>query len=120
MSKLTKIETVAKKPKAKKSKPEESEAALVKRMVKALRKIPRTEASKIHGDMYQERGVPDIMGTCDGRGFVIEAKRPGKEKNLSKYQALKLKKYRLAGARTGIATTVEQAVAIATGKKEKR
>lgn len=117
---MTKIETVAKKVRGKKSKPEESEAALVKKQIKALRKLPKTEASKIHGDQYQERGVPDIMGTHKGHSFVIETKRPGKEKNLSKYQALKLKKYRLAGARTGVATTVEQAVAIATGKKVKK
>lgn len=105
------------KPKSKQR--QETEAQLVKRMVEALRALPKTEASKIHGDPYQERGIPDIMGTHKGKAFVIEAKRPGKEKNLSPYQKLKLKKYRLAGARTGIATTVEQAVAIATGKKEK-
>lgn len=97
-----------------------TEAEIVKDMVKALRKLPKTECSKIHGDQYQERGVPDIMGCHKGHAFVIEAKRPGKEKNLSAYQALKLKRYRLAGCRTGVATTVEQALAIATGKKTKK
>lgn len=97
----------------------ETEADLVKKMIKALRKLPKTEASKIHGDLYQERGIPDIMGSHKGHAFVIEAKRPGKEKNLSAYQALKLKRYKAAGCRTGVATTVDQAIAIATGKKTK-
>jgi Holliday junction resolvase len=117
---MTKIDVgIRKKPNKKSSKGEESEAELVKRMVKALRKLPKTEASKIHGDQYQERGIPDIMGCYKGHAFVIEAKRPSKEKNLSAYQALKLKRYKLAGCRTGVATTVEQALAIATGKKVK-
>lgn len=98
---------------------QETEAELVKKMVKALRKLPKTEASKIHGDPYQERGIPDIVGCCKGHAFVIEAKRPGKEKNLSAYQALKLKRYKASGCRTGVATTIEQALAIATGKKSK-
>jgi len=57
----------------------ETEAQLVKKMIKALRKLPKTEASKIHGDPYQERGIPDIMGSHKGHAFTIEAKRPGKE-----------------------------------------
>lgn len=94
----------------------ETEAELVKKMVRALRKLPKTECSKIHGDPYQERGIPDIMGTHKGHSFVIEAKRPGKEKNVSAYQALKLKKYKRAGARVGVASSVPAAIAIATGK----
>lgn len=91
---------------------EKTEAAIVKDMVKALRRA-KCECSKIHGDQYQERGVPDILGCYKGRMFAIEAKRPGKEKNLSAYQRLKLKRYKKAGARTGVATTVEQALKIA-------
>lgn len=89
-----------------------TEAEIVKDMVKALRRAG-CEASKIHGDPYQERGIPDIMGCRKGKMFVIEAKRPGKEKNLSPYQKLKLRKYKKAGAKTGVATTVEQALKIA-------
>lgn len=95
-----------------------TEAEIVKDMVKALRKAG-AECSKIHGDKYQERGVPDILGCFKGKFFCIEAKRPGKERNLSAYQALKLKRYEASGARTGVATTVDQALAIATGKKSK-
>lgn len=93
-------------------KKELTEAQIVKKMVVALRKAD-CECSKIHGDPYQERGVPDILGCYKGKMFVIEAKRPGKERNLSQYQRLKLKKYKKAGAKTGIATTVEQALKIA-------
>lgn len=89
-----------------------TEAEIVKAMVKALRRA-KCECSKIHGDPYQERGVPDILGCYKGKMFVIEAKRPGKEKNLSMYQRLKLKKYKAAGAKVGVATTVKQALKIA-------
>jgi len=91
----------------------QTEAEIVKDMVKALRKAG-CECSKIHGDQYQERGVPDILG-CDPKGkfFAIEAKRPGKEKNVSAYQAFKLKKYGKLSKKVGVATTVEQALKIA-------
>lgn len=89
-----------------------TEAEIVKEMVKTLRK-EGAECSKIHGDPYQERGIPDIMGCYKGKMFVIEVKRPGKEKNLSPYQRLKLKKYKEAGAKTGVATTIPQALKIA-------
>lgn len=95
-----------------------TEAELVKKMVKALRKLPGTECSKIHGDLYQENGIPDIVGCCKGKFFCIEAKRPGKEKNVSAYQRLKLDRYKKAKARVGVANTVEQAIAIATGKSK--
>lgn len=89
-----------------------TEAEIVKEMCKELRKYGAA-CSKIHGDKYQERGVPDILGCYKGFMFAIEAKRPGKEKNLSAYQRLQLKRYKKAGARTGIATTIPQALKIA-------
>lgn len=90
-----------------------TEAEIVKEMIKELRKRG-CECSKIHGDKYQEKGVPDIMG-CNPKGkfFTIEAKRPGKEKNLSPYQKLKLKRYSKVSKHVGVATTIEQALKIA-------
>lgn len=91
----------------------ETEAELVKKMRDALRE-KGCECSKIHGDKYQERGVPDILG-CNPKGkfFAIEAKRPGKEKNVSAWQAKKLKAYGKVSKLVGVATTVEQALKIA-------
>lgn len=94
-----------------------TEAQIVKEMIKALRKLPKCEASKIHGDPYQERGIPDIMGCYRGRSFVIEAKRPDKRGNVSSYQKIKLNRYRRAGARVGVATSVDEALAIAKGEQ---
>lgn len=98
--------------------PPETEKQIVKKMMTALRK-KGAECSKIQGGPTQERGIPDIIGCYKGKFFCIEAKRPGKEKNVSAYQALKLKKYKKSGARVGVATTVEQAIDIATGKEGK-
>ena len=91
----------------------ETEAELVKKMVKALR-AKGCECSKIHGDKFQERGVPDILG-CNpkGRFFAIEAKRPGKEKNVSAYQKLKLKRYGAVSKNVGVASSIEAALKIA-------
>lgn len=94
----------------------QTEAEIVKASIRALRKLSKCWANKIHGDMYQERGVPDIVGCYKGHSFVIEMKRPGKEKHVSVYQAKHLKEYKRAGARAGVASSVEEALAIATGK----
>lgn len=88
------------------------EKDLVKDQVKELRKAG-AECSKIQGGPTQERGVPDILGCYKGKFFAIESKLPGKEKNLSPYQKVKLKKYKAAGAKVGVATTVAQALKIA-------
>lgn len=88
----------------------ETEAELVKKIIKALRAIPKTEAMKIHGDMYQERGIPDILVCFKGHFFAFEVKRPGKEKNVSKYQALKLERVRAAGGRALVISSVKEAL----------
>lgn len=36
-------------------------------------------------------GIPDIVGCYKGRFFAIETKAPGKKKNLSKNQSLRIK-----------------------------
>jgi hypothetical protein len=93
----------------------ESEAEIVKKMLRALRALPKCAASKIHGDPYQEKGIPDIMGCFEGYAFVIEAKRPNKRGAVSPYQKVQLKRYKRAGARVGVATSVDEALAIAKG-----
>lgn len=88
----------------------ETEADLVKKIIKALRALPHTEAMKIHGDLYQERGIPDILCCRKGEFFAFEVKRPGKEKNVSKYQDLKLKRIREAEGIALVISSVEEAV----------
>ena len=58
---------------------EELESVIVARILKNLRKIPRSWWVKQHGSAMSTRGVPDILGCVDGRFFAFEVKRPGKE-----------------------------------------
>jgi len=88
----------------------ETEADLVKKIIKALRALPKTEAMKIHGDLYQERGIPDILCCRKGKFFAFEVKRPGKEKNVSKYQQLKLLRIKEARGVALIISSVEEAL----------
>lgn len=97
----------------------ETEAELVKNIVKRLRSLPHTEAMKIHGDMYQERGIPDILCCHRGKFYAFEVKRPGKEKNVSKYQELKLKRIKDAGGGAFVIASVEGAL-IAMGQFPKK
>lgn len=67
---------------------------------------------KVHGGPHQTRGISDILGTYLGLSFHIESKLPGKEKNLSRYQAAMLKKCEAAGSVTALCTTVPQALEV--------
>lgn len=90
----------------------ETEAELVKKIIKALRMIPQCEAMKIHGDMYQERGIPDILVCYRGNFVAFEVKRPGKERNVSKFQHLKLLKISKAGGVARVISSTYEAIDI--------
>lgn len=76
----------------------------------ALNARPRTKAIKIHGNVFTEAGTPDVLG-CDERGlFAIEVKLPGGK--VTVIQAKRLEEWAAAGARAGVATTVDEATGI--------
>lgn len=85
-----------------------TEADIVKDTIKKLRKVPKCHAVKIHGDMYQERGVPDVMGCYKGKSFVVEMKRPGKEGNVSRYQQKHLDAFIKSGSIAIVATSAAE------------
>lgn len=89
-----------------------TEAELVKKIVKTLREQPYTEAMKIHGDMYQERGIPDIICCSRGYFYAFEVKRPGKEKNVTAFQELKLNRVRRARGKAAVISSVQEALDI--------
>ena len=91
-----------------------SEAALVKRIVTELT-LRGACVIKVHGGPNMPRGEPDLIGSLRGAAFAVEVKLPGR-------QATKLQRHRLsawarAGARAGVAHTVEEAVDIVTGQR---
>lgn len=48
---------------------------------------------KVHGDMFQKAGVPDIIACINGKFVGIEVKRPGgRVSELQKYQIEQIQK----------------------------
>ncbi len=64
---------------------------------------------KTHGNHFQGRGLPDIMGCVRGRLLGIEVKLPGKEHELTPIQKATLKKINRAGGLGVMVSSVEQA-----------
>jgi hypothetical protein len=93
------------------------EARLSKKTVVAM-KAEGAFATKIHGGIYQA-SLPDIIGCYKKRFFGVEMKLPGKEHTLTERQAHKLEVIQAAGGRVGVATTVDQALAIMKGEAKK-
>jgi hypothetical protein len=90
------------------------EKAVVTRIMDALRKFPGVVVvRKRHGTVMGVAGDPDLYGTIRGRHFEIEVKRPNDPSSqLTKLQTERLAEWALAGAITGVARSVEEAVAI--------
>jgi rubrerythrin len=89
------------------------EKAVVSRILTALRKVPGVVVRKRHGAAMGVAGDPDLYGTIKGRHFEIEVKRPNDPTSqLSKLQTERLQEWTLAGALTGVARNVEEALAI--------
>lgn len=59
------------------------------------------------GGAYTSIGIPDIVGCVHGVMFAIEVKAPGKLKNLTPLQAMKLAEMEHAGAVVMVADDVQ-------------
>jgi len=86
-----------------------TEADITKKIIHALRSQGYW-ATKIHGGAYQSAGLPDVIACCEGIFVGLEVKKPGKERTLTRLQALTLKKLDNAGAITSVVTSVEEAL----------
>ena len=71
---------------------------------------------KLHGNQYGVAGQPDLVGALDGVSFAIEVKRPGGVATAK--QAHELRQWAAQGWATGVATCVEEAMAIITLYRE--
>lgn len=81
--------------------------------------LPRLRAEggwwvKIHGGPFQAAGIPDILGCWRGRFIAIELKTP--EGGPSELQKRAMDTIHICGGRTGLATTVDEALDIRDGK----
>jgi rubrerythrin len=89
------------------------EGAVVARIMADLKKRPGVVVRKRHGTAMGVIGDPDLYGTIRGRHFEIEVKRPNDPSSqLTKLQTQRLLAWNLAGAITGVARSVDEALAI--------
>lgn len=89
------------------------EKHIVAAIVKALKAHGVTWIMKTHGGPYQAAGIPDILAITprSGRLLAIEVKRP-KVGRLTALQAAQIEKINGAGGVAGVATTVDEALAL--------
>ena len=89
------------------------EKAVVTRIMKNLRGNPHVVVRKRHGTAMGVAGDPDLYGTIRGRHFEIEVKRPNDPSSqLTELQTQRLLEWNIAGAITGVARSVEEALII--------
>lgn len=61
---------------------------------------------KVHGDLFQKAGVPDILACINGRFVGIEVKRPGGK--VSALQEYNIEQIRASGGVAFVATSIEE------------
>ena len=89
------------------------EKNVVARIMVALKKCPHVVVRKRHGTAMGVAGDPDIYGTINGRHFEIEVKRPDDPSSqLTELQTKRLLEWKLSGAVTGVARSVDEALTI--------
>jgi hypothetical protein len=85
------------------------ETRLRKKIVAALlEKYPTAYVRKIHGNAFQNVGIPDLLCCIEGHFFGLEVKRPGRERRTTPAQVIELKKIREAGGFSSVVTTPEK------------
>lgn len=89
------------------------ERSIVGRAANLINGEPGAKCIKIHGSPLMERGTPDLIGSYQGRTFAIETKQPGEKPD--PIQVFRLREWKRAGARTGVAQTPEEALILARG-----
>ena len=89
------------------------ERTVVAKIMAAMKEVPRLVVRKRHGTAMGVAGDPDLYGTINGRHFEIEVKRPNDPASqLTKLQTERLLDWKVAGALTGVARSVEEAFII--------
>jgi len=89
------------------------EKYIVASIVKALKERPGVAVRKRHGTAMGVAGDADLYGSIRGRHFEIEVKRPNDSSSqLTELQTQRLMEWKAAGAITGVARSVEEALVI--------
>ncbi len=85
------------------------ESKLVTNTLKALKDTYGGWWINVVGHPRQRRGIPDILGICEGIFFGLEAKLPGKEADLTESQKYNIKLINKAGGVASMFTSVNEA-----------
>lgn len=88
------------------------ESAITKQIRAKLDKIygpDRLWLRKIHGNPYQIRGLPDLIGTYQGYFVAMEVKKPGGD--ATDLQAFTMEQIRQAGGYAAVIHSSEEAIA---------
>lgn len=97
------------------------EKIVVNKIRDALKAADVKWIMKTHGSPYQQSGVPDLLCIAPGTGRLvgIEVKRPNGKWKATELQKKQIELIRDAGGVAGVATSVEEALAILNeGMKE--
>ena len=88
------------------------ESALTKKIRAKLDKKYGTDLwlRKIHGNPYQIRGLPDLIGVYRGYFVAMEVKKPGGE--ATDLQAFTMKQIQQAGGYAAVIHSFEEAVSL--------
>lgn len=73
-----------------------------------LKLFPSLYIIKIHGGMYQEPGIPDLLLCVRGRFIGLEVKIPGEEP--TQLQLDHIARIRASGGKAGIVESVNEAI----------
>lgn len=75
-------------------------SGVVQPIIKWLNSLPNTKVINVHGNVFSERGTPDIIGCTQGRMICFECKRDATE-SLEDIQKWRLSEWIRAGAIVG-------------------
>lgn len=82
------------------------ESAIKKKILENLRKYyPQGVWFKIHGSPYQERGIPDVIGSLDGKFIAFEIKRPDEYRPPTAYQQMQIDRINQSGGLASVVTS---------------
>ena len=92
------------------------ESTIVKKITTALKSLGGF-VFKVHGSMYQRKGMPDLLYWLDGRSYAFEVKLPSEKHPVSKLQDKKLRELKQQGVIVGVAHSAEETLSIVYSKQ---
>ncbi len=92
-----------------------NESDLVDKMIAALTKNWGGFAFKVHGGMFQRKGMPDILWWYSNHSFAFEAKLDPHTYGLTALQYIKLQKLEAEGVHVATVYSVEQLLDVVRG-----